>query len=289
MSTMTKVFIVLTSVVAIVLSVLTVATAARWSNQKEQIENYQTLYQSEFVRRANVEALMATSLAMKDDAIQDKAQLLAKQEEAVRKLTDDMATVRTDLARKTNEKEAAEAGRKKIEEMLSVTMGELTGLQKQNQTLLTQNIDVQTRNQRLASRVLELTSQVTIATDEIRNMQEKNYALEQKVKELQQAIASGVRQVTPAVPPTGAVPQTPLVAGPIRGEIATVDGGYVSINIGEASGVAKGMKFVVYRGEVYIGDLEIQTVRPKEAGGKMTLLNSGQEVRRGDRAVYGWE
>ena len=59
--------------------------------------------------------------------------------------------------------------------------------------------------------------------------------------------------------------------------------------VGEASGVVQGMPFMVYRGQTYVGDVAVETVRPKEAGGKITLLKPGQQIQRGDRVVYGLE
>ena len=61
----------------------------------------------------------------------------------------------------------------------------------------------------------------------------------------------------------------------------------MSINVGQTSGVVMGMPFMVYRGESYLGDLEVETVRPKDAGGKLTLVLAGQQVQPGDRVVYG--
>ncbi|MCK4341292.1 MAG: hypothetical protein KAY37_06165 [Phycisphaerae bacterium] len=287
MSTMTKVFVVLTSVVAIALSCLTVATAARWSNQKDQIEDYQRLYQAEFVRRLNMEAVMATSLAMKDDALQEERQLRSEEEKNVSDLTDDLESLRIELARQRNDATAFEAGRKKLEEILEVQTAEITSTRKNYQVLLTEKIDLQTRNQRLASRVLELTSQLTIASDEIRNMQEKLYASEQRVKELQEGLVGTPRVAAAAEAPAGAVPVTRAVAGPIKGEIVQVEGRYVSINVGETSGVVAGMPFMVYRGDTYVGDLKVEKVFPKEAGGKLTIVAPGQSVRLGDRVAYG--
>lgn len=289
MSTMTKVFVVLTSVVAIVLSCLTVATAARWTNQQETIESYRSLSEADLIHRMNVEVIMATKLAMKDDELQQQAQELTNAQGRVRDLEAQLEGLRIDLARQTNEKVNSEAGRKKIEEILEVTTAELTSTQKQNQVLLTQNIDLQTRNQRLASRNLELTSQLTISTDENRNLQEKLYAAEQQNKELQQVLASGRRVAPAAEAPSGALPAVPPVAGPIAGEVVQVDGGYVSVNIGETSGVLSGMTFMVYRGEQYVGDLKIDNVRPKEAGGKLTMVRQGEQVQPGDRVAYGLE
>jgi len=289
-STMTKVFVVLTSVVAIVLSCLTVATAARWSNLKDQIDSYQQLYQAELVKRMNLEGIMAVSLAMKDDALKEKDRLLARQEEEVRRVTADLAAKTLDLARETNDRVAAEAGRKKLEEILQVQTEEVTASRKYQQQLLADNIDLQTRNQRLASRVLELTSQTTILTDELRNAQEKLYAAEQKVKELQQSLAADTRRpVVEKEAPSGVVPVAKQVAGPIRGEIVELDGRYVSLNVGETSGVVPGMTFMVYRGATYVGDVQVEMVRPRESGGKITMVATGQAVQRGDQVIYGLE
>lgn len=289
MSTMTKVFVVLTSVVAIVLSCLTIATAAQWSNTREDIQRFKELADAAIVLRGQTQAVMATSLAIKDDAIQERDRLLAGKQEEIRRFTDELNDLRTELARVTNEKVTAEADRKKLQEILDVQVAELTSTQKQNQVLVTQNIDLQTRNQRLSARLLEVTGNLTIATDQNRNLQEKLYAAEQRSKALQQQLASGRRAVPREKTPDGVVAVSPLVAGPIRGEISQVDGRYVSIDVGASSGVVAGMTFMIYRGGTYIGDLEIDMVRPKESGGQITMLAAGQQVGRGDRVAYGLE
>lgn len=286
MSTITKVFVVLVSVMAIVHSVLTVSTAARWDNSKKQLEAYQQLYQGEFVRRTSAEATLATSLARKDDQIAELARQLATAHDQNRAATDELAGMRIDLARQTNDRAAAEASRKKLEEILQVQTAELTSFQKQNQTLLSENIDLQTRIQRLSSRVLELTSQNTIAGDEIRNLQEKLYAEQQRARE---GRAMGGRAPSEVEVAAGATPVMRVAAGPIQGEVTQVEGRYVSINVGETSGVSPGMVFMVYRGKDYVGDLTIESVRPKEAGGKMALVAPGQIVQAGDRVAFGLE
>lgn len=287
MSTMTKVFIVLTSVLAIVSSSLMIATGARWTNLEELRSRQEELAQAANVRAQQVEAVAAANLAIKDDALREAQRILAEKEAKIQELARSVADLRTDLARQTNEKVSAEAGRKKLEEILDVQMAELTNTQKQNQELLKRNIDLETRNQRMATRLLEVTGNLTIATEQIRNLQEKLFAAEQRCKELEQALASGVLPTVAAAPPAGVVAVSPLVTGPIRGEITGVDGRYVSINVGESSGVVPGMTFMVYRGGTYIGDLQIESVRPKESGGKVTMLAPGQQVGPGDRVAYG--
>ncbi len=287
MSTMTKVFVVLTTVFAIVLSCMTVFTAAQWTNLRDNIADYQQLYQSELVRRMNTENLMAATLSMKDAEVSQMSQMLGTQKQTNKEQLDELVSLRNEVARRTNEAMAAEAGRKKLEEILEVQTTELTSTQKQNEVLLKENIDLQTRNSRLASRNLEVTSQLAIATDQIRNLQEKLYASQQRAKELEQAMASGQRTLPDEDLPDRAVPVAPPVVGPITGEITEVDGGYISINIGETSGVAPGMDFMVYRDSEYVGDFQVETVWPKSAGGRLTLVKSGRQVRTGDRVVFG--
>ncbi len=284
MSTMTKVFIVLTSILSITASVLFVSAAAQWANWKEVATNYQQMQQAELVKRMNLEGTMAAAIAMKEGALADINGRLAKVNEDNARLVNEMATLRNDLARRTNEAVASEAGRKKQEEILAVQTAQLTGLQKQSQSLLTQNIDLQTRNQRLNSRVLELTSQVTIATDQIRNLQEKLYALEQQSTGI---APRGSYRATSAMEAPRAIPTTPVVAGPIRGEITAVNAGYASISVGEATGVVPGMVFLIHRGSQYVGEFVVDSVRPNESGGKLQTLAT--EVASGDRVTYGFD
>lgn len=290
MSTLTKVFVVLVSLMAFVNGALSIASAARWSNVAQQLKTYGELYQGELARRMQAEGGAAALLAVKDDLIAAQAKSLADRDQQNSEFTRQLAALQIDLARQTNDRTAAEAGRKKLEEILEVQTAELTGAQKQNEVLLTENIDLQTRIQRLSGRVLELTSQNTIAGDEIRNLQQKLYA-EQDRNRGRTPEVSGYRAAADLEreTPVGVRPVLPAVAGPINGEVVQSDGRYANINVGETSGVVAGLTFMVYRGSQYLGDLVIDTVHPKEAGGKITLLAAGASVQRGDKVAYGIE
>ena len=287
MSTMTKVFIVLTAVLSIALSCLFISAAAQWTHWKDLAQDYKTLAEAESTSARNLQVIMEESLAIKEDQLQAMTQAHDVAQKDLQEKVNDLTDARNELARRTNEAVAADADRKKLAEILDVQTAEVTALQKQNQTLLTQNIDLQTRNTRLNSRVLELTSNVTIMTDQLRNLQEKLYASEQQVADLQQRMASGRR-----VPPSGEAPASVVavsapVAGPIRGEITQVEGNYANINIGESSGVVSGMTFMVHRGARFVAELVVDRVWPKQAGGK--LRTKQDEVRAGDAVAYGLE
>ncbi|MBK9119691.1 MAG: hypothetical protein IPM18_08835 [Phycisphaerales bacterium] len=289
MSTLTKVMVVLNAVVAIALSSLVIASAARWTNTQQTIEHYQTLYAAEMADKLALQGSMAALLAIQNDDNRVLRNQLSQHETAANANAEQTAALRIELSRAVIKAEAAEAGRKKLEEILGVQSVELSNLQSQNRTLLEQNIDLQTRNQRLSGRNLELAGQLTVAVDENRNLQEKNFALSRALQEAQDQLASGRRPTRADETPVGVVAASPLVAGPIRGEIIKIDGRLVSINIGESSGVVSGMEFLVYRGQTYIGDIRIDTVWPKQAGAQVTLENTGEQIRPGDTVVFGWD
>jgi hypothetical protein len=287
-STLTKVFVVLTAVLSIALSCMFIAAAAQWDNWKELALNYQDLRNDAITREQSTAAAMQAALAMKDEALAVQARKLGEALDEVQEVKDQNAKLQSELSQVKNERLALEAGRAKLQEILDVTTGELKALQKQNQTLLSQNIDLQSRVSRQNNRILELTTSVTILQDQIRNIQEKLYACEQHTAELEQRVAAAPPRAAPESPP-GAVAVAPTVAGEIRGEIIGIEGIYATINVGEGSGVVPGMTFMVYReGGTYLGDLTIERVRPNEAGGKLTTLMEG-EVRRGDSVVYGMQ
>jgi len=286
---LTKVFVVLSAVLSIALSCMFIAAAAQWDNWKELALKYQDLRNAAITEQQSAVAAAQAALALKDEALGGKTRELEQAREEIQALRDELGALQAELAQVKNERLAFEAGRAKLQEILDVTTGELKALQKQNQSLLTQNIDLQSRNGRLNNRVLELTTNLSILQDQIRNMQEKLYTCEQQYAELQRQLAVAPPRETAPELPRGAVAVGPAVAGEIRGEITQVDGVYATINVGESAGVVPGMRFMVYRaGGVYLADLVIERVRPNEAGGRLETLVAG-EVRAGDLVVYGME
>lgn len=281
MSTMTKVFVVLNSVLSIALSVLFISSASQWGNWRDLVQRYQEARDAAITARQTTTATMQAALALKDEAIATWQSKLEQTETELQDANQKLAQATNELAVVKNERVALEAGRAKLQEILNVNTGELKSVQQQNQDLLAKNMDLQARNSRLNSRVLELTTNVTILTDQVRNIQEKLYAA-QTGKTI-----AGPKATAAVETPPGVAAAMPAVAGEIRGEITQVDGTYAAINVGESSGVAPGMTFMVYRGSgTYLGDLVVERVRPGEAGGTLTTLAAG-EVRRGDRVVAG--
>lgn len=286
MSTLTKVFIVLTAVLSISLSCLFIAAAAQWDNWRGLARDYQAARDAAVTQAQATAASAQAALALKDETISSQNRDLTAGRDEIKRLKDENSRLLSDLSRSENGRLAAEAGRTKLQEMLDVETGERKALQTQNQDMLARTLDLQSRNARQNSRILELTTNVTILQDQIRNLQEKLYASEQRVAELERQGGAPIAKAAPDRLP-GVVAVAPLTVGEIRGEIVEVDGVYATINIGESEGVVAGMIFMVYRvGGEYLGDLVIERVRPKESGGRLTTADKGG-IQKGDAVVYG--
>lgn len=279
MSTMTKVFVVLQAVLTIAVTSLFIGFAAQTQNWKQLATTFQEARDAAVASEQATQGTMHSAMAMAEDRARKLTdELLASQRELVA-LKEELARARSERTTAVNEKLAAEAGRTKLQEILGVTTGELKASQKEASTLLASNIDLQSRNARANARVLELTTNVTILTDEVRNMQERLAACERQVAST--GSAGGARGAMPE-----AVSAVPAVKGEIRGQVVDVQGNYASINVGESTGVTSGMVFLVYRGgDQYVGDIQIDTVRPGEAGGRVVLRAQG-DIRAGDQVVH---
>ncbi len=282
MSTTTKVFIVLNSVLSVALSCLFIAAAAQWDNWKSLAQAYQIQRDAAISHEQNAIATAQAALALKDDELAARLRELDQARTSLATSAEQLASLSSELAQTKNERLAFEAGRNRLQEILAVTTSELKALQQQHQSMLDQSIDLQTRNSRLNSRVLELTTNVTILNDQIRNLQERLYASEQAMAQGPAAALVSTSSITSAPPtPAGVASVRPTVSGEIKGKVIDVRGDYASIDVGEGSGVSPGMIFMVYRGSTYLGELIVERVRPGEAGGRLVSLAAGG-VRPGD-------
>jgi hypothetical protein len=289
-STLTKVFVVLTTVFAVALSCLFIATAAQFDNYRKLANEYQSERDAAISKQESATASAQIAMALQDDALAARARDLADVQSKLQQASEENAKLHSDLSQTQNERTGFEAGRTKLQEILDVTMGELKSVQTQNRALLTQNVDLQTRNSRMNGRILELTTSVSILTDQTRNIQERLTACEQGSRAPRNASAAGQeagspRLSTPVAPGVSAV--APHTGGEIRGEVTEVDGNYASVNVGESAGVAAGMTFMIYRqGGSYVGDLVIERVRPNESSGKLQTVTQGA-VQVGDQVAFG--
>ncbi len=291
MSPTTKIFVVLNAVLAIIVSIATISFVAQTHNWKQL---------SDDERRARVVA--ETQLRNEMAVFKAREQLLLEQNRNLTETQSELARARDQLQAELNRARQESAAFSEENRSLTATMQKLTSelavaraseeelkdrIYDPADGILFQMTDLQKRNTDLNQRVKELTQQTRLQYEQIRQLQQQRYALEQQVADLSeqvQAVRAGTLTPTAVGPQLDkAVALTPPATQPIRGKVQELQGKMAQISVGAADGVKQGMRFVIYRGGEYLGDLQIELVEPNRSAGTLTLVRG--EIRAGDMAA----
>jgi hypothetical protein len=283
----TKIFVVLNAVLAIVVSIATISFVA-------QTHNWKRLSDDE--RRAR---LVAETQLRNEMAVANAKQLqLQEQNRNLTETQSDLVRARDDLQAQLNRARQESATFSEENRSLTATMQKLTSelavaraseedlkerIYDETDGLLFQMTDLQKRNTDLNQRVKELTQQTRLQYEQIRQLQQQRYALEQQVADLServQAVRSGVTPAAVGPQLDSAVAVSPVALQPIRGQVQELADGMAQISVGSADGVKQGMKFIIYRGGEYLGDIRVDLVEPNRSAGTLTLTRG--EIRPGD-------
>jgi len=288
-SVLTKVFVVLLTLLSIALSMFVVAAFAQQQNWRASAEDWR---------------LTSLDAQAKERTVTANAAL--EQQRALDRHRHDLAVMeglQNDLAQAKEEGDRLNERNADLANQLTVKDGQLTSAnqlsslvqaafnreQESSTKLSLRNSELERRNIDLNSRVKELTANIAMAKSRVR-------ALKEQIEAMSEAkFAGGVRQI-PGGP--GIVEaHTPSVAGPaavshmrtpIRAEVTNVTGNLASISVGSADGVAAGMTFLLYRSGTnggkpqYLGTLRITRVEANQAAG--TIEQAEGEIHPGDAA-----
>jgi predicted nucleic acid-binding Zn-ribbon protein len=290
-SVLTKVFVVLLTLLSIALSMLVVAAFSQQQNYKASMEDWhRTALDAQAKERtlaANAAIDRQRALEMHQQDLARISELQARLEANGTKLTEAERTVaesRNQLSVEQGQASAALDHNKLLQATLNSEKEFSARLARRNSELERGNID-------LTDRVKELTVNVEMARTQVR-------ALQQQIAAMEQTGAPAVAGLTPGgqVPggpgiveagvPSAREPAVPAVAAPIRGEVRQIQGNLASISVGSADGVSPGMTFLVYRRAargtkpMYLGTLRITRVEANESAGE--IIQAEGDMRVGD-------
>lgn len=287
MSTLTKVFIVLLSVFSIAFTTMTVSIVAQWANWKELAEDYQ---QHAVVADTNLRHMIAANaaeLAAANDTIVGHLDQIRGLEGQLQTSRNELAQLRSDLARAASEKSSSEAINRGLVAQLQSAEAGREGYRKQRDDLEHRGIELERRNIDLNDRVNELTARVVVMLEQKRQLEQQINI----VRAENEKLARTARQPSAAIAMEDAAGAamgritavSPAATSPVRGRVLEISGDIVTISVGEADGVRKDMVFVVHRDDRYIRDLEITLVDANQAAGR--LVGSGPTPRPGDQVT----
>ena len=288
MSIITKIFVVLATVLAIV----NVALMVSYVNNNEHFkgEYVQALSEKAVAQTAaqiaesqRAEADKVHAEAMKDveqqkeglvDRISKLVSELQTKDVAISDLRGRLVGVQADLKQSI-------ASQKQAHQIITTLEGEVKTrrdaaikAEKRTVELTDQNQELETRLQLAIENVRLLKEQLTDAEDQIRELKVK---AAQVVAAAPNAATDSVSGLTPVAAPAD-----------IRGVITSVqqvgeNDLFVAVNVGSNDLVAPGMNFIIHDGENYVGSLTITRVDLNEAAGRVTLRKG--DVRQNQQVL----
>jgi len=293
LSIFTKIFVVLVMVLSVLLAALVVPFVVNTDNYREKWQNVQSQLNVQKYNAADREADLAQDIQKKNEMIKTYEDQVARLQAEVNNrdtqiqnlqaqvisLQNANSDVRGQLARLSTGLEQAT----QINEMLQ---SEVKNRREKMLTLQTQNIELTESLRDRTTQVDTLVRQVRLLKEQQEDLATQNERLSTTVASLQQYAdkAEDLPGKLKSKLDTGVRP--PVT---IRGVVTDVkqigDDQFVALNVGANDKVAEGMKFMIHRGDQYLGDVVVTQVDLNTSAGRVTLkkgeITANAEVMAG--------
>lgn len=282
MSTLTKVLVVLVSLIAIFLCGMVVTYVANSSN-------YKALYEQQNSARQIAEADRASAMKQYDEQLQAVKKMKDDYNDRIQRLEDAKAQLESNL--RTAERESAKHLARAdswqgiltgMEQSLANLEASLSTAQKELDSLRTDRTQEKKELNEVTAQLYETIVQMQALSADKRRLMEENTSLEgqlQKAAGGKAAVTSaGGNVVTREKNAAIGVGRTSDVS--LSGLITEIGESLVSVSIGSADGVKDNMVFHVTRGDEFICDIVITDVDVNKAAGVLELKL--REPRVGD-------
>lgn len=290
MSVLTKVFVVLVSLLSVVLVALIVPFVATTQDYKDQLGRVVT---ERDVAQAKARGAQAEVSAAQDSFSQQIATLEARNTSLVaqiNQLMEQLALAEGQAQRELSKNVKFEADLGRLTAANQQQGQLLNQLQSEVQQRRQQTLDQQSEMVQLANRNNELEGQLEALQRRLRRANEQSTDLQGQNQQLKQQLATlppeqfAKTLAEEDAQPRPYEPQT-LIKGRVTGIKSFEGDTFVQIDVGGNDGVAPNMKFLVHRGNQFLGTLIISTVDQKAAAGRLKVQQGNVQV--GDGVLTG--
>ena len=287
MSTLAKVFIVLLVVFSIAFTSMSVSMVAQTTNWRDTAEKYRENAQISATNLTHAHAVISATAATAWDELRTHLARIGGLEVKLEASRAELARGNSEVDRVNAEKSSAEAMSRGLLSQLQAADAARGEYRRQRDALELSNIELEKRNIDMNDRVNELTARVDVQLEQKRQYEQQLNILRGENQKLQQQVAGASVGVALEHPEGAAMPNVkpinPVAAREIRGTVVDLAGELVTISVGSADGVQKGMVFVIYRNDEYVADVRIDLVQPDRSAGR--LLTSKLNPQPGDRVA----
>lgn len=278
MSTVAKVFVVLNLVFALIYAGVAATLLQKqehWKYKHEMEVLAHKATKTDLTDKLNNVNQEKASLAKEVDTFRSKCDLL---EARIDQLTRENAG----LEKKWNEMKALydslDGKYKALADDLAAVQGQKDELQRQLSQALAEKDDAIHRMDQSVDDRQRLQQQVEDLKVDLGNLQQRHVTLAKQKQELEWVISRAQEKVGPGVFEFDAMPK---IDGSVVGVSNKVN--LVVISIGEEDGVRAGFTLTVFRGNAFVGKLEVEQVYPKTAACRVLTEFTKDKVQMGDR------
>jgi predicted nucleic acid-binding Zn-ribbon protein len=279
LSTLTKIFIVVMVVLAILASVLFInqaTTTYNWKTYAESLKDENAAYKAQTARQVLINE--AQKAAVGEAESSNAAQLAAIQLQLDQQAKDskDKQQRIASLEVTNANLEASNVGLAATVQQLTAQYGQLRKAWDDREKAFEA---MNQQSQRADRDMKELARDLEHAKDASQTFQEQLVARDERIKDLEKAVMEGGGKAAVSME------SIPRQAAKIEGTVTAVipDQHLAQLNVGSASGVTAGMKFILYRGADLVGWLTINQVDPSSSAG--TLTYEKLAPKQGDKAT----
>ena len=288
MSVLTKLFVVLVTVLSVLLVALVVPFVANTENYKEQL----TKEKERRVAVDQIAAIRQSDVSVVVDGIDDQIRSLKSENK-------DLIRQMNLLWSKLADAEARELAERARNDQIHADVSRMIAANEQHAEMnmalsseLTQRrnamINLQTKMIELTDRGTELEGQLATADRQVRSFQEQMIEREEELQDLNDRVAKLPPDVRSQIY-SGEVSEEfepqPKLVGRIVNLNAIGDQTFAEIDIGQNDMVKENMKFLVHRENQFLANLVITELDAQYSAGRLTLVEGPVQV--GDMVLTG--
>lgn len=286
MTTITKIFVILVCLFAFIFTPLAIQFAAQTHNWRELAMSFRDDAETALAQARSAVAVGASTVEHYK-ALQDREhERVIAHQQRIAELEREFGGLQQEHDRLARSRARWESSAQLLAGEMAVKSDHNRELLEERKQILADHHKLQARNVQLNDRVRELSANLVVIAQQLKQKNEELVAVRAENAQFREAMNVGAAARTMTSTPTPSVKAiTPPAPSPIHGEVTAVRGNLATIDVGSASGLKEGTEMVVYRGADYIGDLVVESVRPNEAEGRITLEWEGKRVRVNDLVV----
>lgn len=278
MSILTKIAIVVMVVLSLLITVVLVNMATVQPNWKQAyLQETKKSKQAQATARNQAIALDKRIQAQQAETLAMQAETLSKQEKIdalqsqLNEKQQEIASLKATEDEIRGENINLSAAIKSAHELRDQIAGKLNTALTDKEELATKLTNIQEQLASKETQVERLTQLNKIRLERIAEMQDRIAALNEEIRDLRRG-TGGVAAADGAAEVAG------VTGEKVLGEITAIEDGVASVNIGQAKGVTKGMRLIIYRGGDFVGYLDVSNVSTTQAAGLITYQELDPKV-----------